>query len=136
VWNVSALPRIEDLTPERILAIQRIFLEVFSNAIRHAQAKTVSVFAMRVPGAVRIVIEDDGHGFDTDSPHGGTGLTNLQLRAQQAGGTLGIESRAGDGTRVTLTLPLPDDAEPDLPRKGQKDDYSPVRGISPDPATA
>ncbi|HEU4645337.1 MAG TPA: hypothetical protein VFS80_07215, partial [Burkholderiales bacterium] len=35
-WNVSALPRMENLTPERILAIQRIFLEVFSNAIRHS----------------------------------------------------------------------------------------------------
>jgi signal transduction histidine kinase len=136
VWNVSALPRMDDLTPERILAIQRIFLEVFSNAIRHAHAKTVSVFAMRVPGAVRIVIEDDGRGFDTGGAHHGTGLANLKLRAQQAGGMLAVESQAGDGTRVTLTLPLPEDAEPDLPKTGEKDDFSPVRGMSPKPVAA
>ena len=55
-WNVSELPRMDDLTPERILAIQRIVLETFSNAIRHSGARAVSVFTLRVPGAVRIVI--------------------------------------------------------------------------------
>ena len=64
-WNVSELPRMDDLTPERILAIQRIVLETFSNAIRHAGARSVAVYTLRVPGAVRIVIEDDGRGFDT-----------------------------------------------------------------------
>jgi signal transduction histidine kinase len=136
VWNVSALPRMDDLTPERILAIQRIFLEVFSNAIRHAQARTVSVFAMRVPGAVRIVIEDDGRGFDPGGSHGGTGLTNLQLRAQQAGGMLAVESRAGEGTRVSLTLPLPEDARPDPPTAGEAPEPYPDSGISPRPAQA
>ncbi len=136
LWNVSALPRMEDLTPERILAIQRIFLEVFSNAIRHAQARTVSVFAMRVPNAVRIVIEDDGRGFDLGAIRGGLGLNNLQLRARQAGGSLVVESRAGHGTRVTLTLPLPEDARPGLPKTGEAEAPYPIPGISPRPAQA
>jgi signal transduction histidine kinase len=129
-WNVSELPRMEDLTPERILAIQRIFLEAFSNAIRHSGARTVSVFTTRVPGAVRIVIEDDGRGFDADAPHAGTGLHNLQLRAVQAGGTLQVESKAGKGTRLTLSLPLGGDAPPEpLPNTGQKPEDYPVIGI-------
>jgi len=135
-WNVSELPRMDDLTPERILAIQRIFLEAFSNAIRHSQAKTVSVFALRMPGAVRIVIEDDGRGFDPAASRGGTGLSNLRMRSQQAGGTLTVESRAGEGTRVTLTLPLADEAEPKLPRTGEKEEFSPVPGIPPERAAA
>jgi signal transduction histidine kinase len=136
VWNVSALPRMENLTPERILAIQRLFLEVFSNAIRHSGARTVSVFTMRVPGAARIVIEDDGRGFDPAAAGPGAGLANLRLRAFQAGGTLAVESQVGKGTRVTLSLPLTEERTPDLPRMGEKDEFCPVRGISRKPATA
>jgi signal transduction histidine kinase len=136
-WNVSALPRMESLTPERILAIQRIFLEVFSNAIRHSGARKVSVFTMRVPGAVRIVIEDDGRGFDPGAGHAGRGLGNLQMRAVQAGGTLKIESQAGKGTRVTLSLPFDGEDTPEpLPDTGQKPEEYPVRGMAADPTTA
>jgi signal transduction histidine kinase len=136
-WNVSELPRMDDLTPERILAIQRIVLETFSNAIRHANARSVAVYTLRVPGAVRIVIEDDGCGFDSAVRRSGTGLANLQLRAAQAGGTLAVESQAGKGTRVTLTLPLAGEALPEpLPGSGQEDDAYPVRGISPGAASS
>jgi hypothetical protein len=136
-WNVSALPRMESLTPERILAIQRIFLEVFSNAIRHSGAHKVSVFTMRVPGAVRIVIEDDGRGFDPGAGHPGRGLGNLQMRAVQAGGTLQIESQAGKGTRVTLSLPFDGEDTPEpLPDTGQKPEEYPVQGMAADPTTA
>jgi signal transduction histidine kinase len=137
VWNVSELPPMEDLTPERILAIQRIFLEVFSNAIRHSLARTVSVFTLRVPGAVRIVIEDDGRGFDAAGEHAGTGLRNLRSRAAQAGGSLEVESQPGKGTRVTLSLPLEGGEGPSAPPAGvgrPAADY-PVQGMAPDPAS-
>jgi signal transduction histidine kinase len=137
VWNVSELPRMDDLTPERILAIQRIFLEAFSNAIRHSRARTVSVFTLRMPGAARVVIEDDGRGFDTAAGHSGTGLNNLQMRAVQAGGTLTVESKAGKGTRVTLSLPIHGEevSEP-IPNTGQKNAPYPIQGISPAPESA
>ena len=136
-WNVSELPRMDDLTPERILAIQRIFLETFSNAIRHSGARTVSVFTLRVPGAVRIVIEDDGRGFDPAAKSAGMGLANLQLRASQAGGTLAVESQPGKGTCVTLSLPLAGEGLPEsLPSSGQKTGEYPIRGISVDTASA
>lgn len=119
-WNVTELPRMEDLTPERILAIQRIFLEAFSNAIRHSGARNVSVFTMRMPGVVRIVMEDDGRGFDVAGTHAGLGLHNLQMRAHQAGGALQVESTTGKGTRVTLSLPLDGAPLPEpLPSSGQ-----------------
>jgi signal transduction histidine kinase len=137
VWNVSELPRMDDLTPERILAIQRIFLEAFSNALCHSGARTVSVFTMRVPGAIRIVIEDDGRGFDAGAPHAGTGLRNLQMRALQAGGTLQVESKAGKGTRVTLSLPLGGEEAPEpIPGTGQKTDDYPIHGIAADAASS
>jgi signal transduction histidine kinase len=129
VWNVSALPRMDNLTPERILAIQRIFLEVFSNAIRHAGARTVSVFSARVPGAVRIVIEDDGRGFDPAAHHAGTGLRNLRMRAMQAGGKLSVDSKTGGGTRVTFWLPLEGEDMPESPPYlGRTPKIAPFRG--------
>jgi signal transduction histidine kinase len=136
VWNVSALPRMDDLTPERILAIQRIFLEVFSNTLRHSGARTVAVSAMRLPGAVQIVIADDGQGFEEHAVHNGNGLANLKLRAAQAGGTLAVESGPGLGTRVTLTLPVPDGNTPALPGSGEKDSPYPIQGITPEPKSA
>jgi signal transduction histidine kinase len=107
VWNVGELPRIDDLTPARILAIQRVLLEVFSNAIKHAAASTLTVSTVRAPGVVSILIEDDGRGFDVaNAPMHGRGLENLRLRAGQAGGTIKVESTAERGTRVTLALPV------------------------------
>jgi len=137
LWNVSTLPRMDDLTPERILAIQRIFLEVFSNTIKHSGARTVAVSAARVPGAVRIVIADDGRGFEPAAVRNGNGLANLKLRAAQAGGTLLIDSGAGRGTRVTLLLPFRDEElPPGLPGTGEDKASYPVPGISPEPSSA
>ncbi len=108
VWNVGELPPIDDLTPARILAIQRILLEVLTNAIKHAAASTLTVSTERSPGEVKIRIEDDGRGFDAGNVAAhGRGLENLSLRATQAGGTISVESAAARGTRVTLALPVP-----------------------------
>jgi signal transduction histidine kinase len=136
LWNVSALPRMDDLTPERILAIQRIFLEVFSNALKHSGARSVAVSAARVPGAVQIVIADDGRGFDSAGVHAGNGLGNLRLRAKQAGGTLAIESAAGHGTRVSLSLPLAEAEPPDRPGSRSEEEPYPIQGMSPEPSRA
>jgi signal transduction histidine kinase len=131
LWNVSTLPRVENLTPERILAIQRIFLEVFSNTLKHAGARTVAVSAARLPGAVQIVIADDGRGFEEGEVRSGNGLANLKLRAAQAGGTLVLDSGPGVGTRVTLTLPFGEDQTPGLPGSGHNAAHYPIHGITP-----
>jgi signal transduction histidine kinase len=136
-WNVAALPRMDSLTPERVLAIQRVFFEAFSNAIRHSGARTVSVSTQRDANAVRIVIEDDGCGFDPAARNTGTGLGNLRQRAAQAGGTLIVESQPGKGTRVTLSLTLDGagTAEP-LPSTGQETRDYPVQGMAGERASA
>ena len=129
LWNVSELPRMGDLTPARVLAIQRLLLEVFTNAIKHAGAKTVAVFAARLPGVVHIVIEDDGRGFDPTEGGPGHGLRNIRLRAGQAGGSVTVETVQGKGTRVTLALPLDG-------RQPASEGAYPVQGIPPAPSSA
>jgi signal transduction histidine kinase len=104
-WRVGELPRLENLTPARNLAIQRILLELFTNVLKHSRARKVEVSTRADAGRASIVIVDDGRGFDPASRHDGRGLANLQERAREAGGVLLIESEPGKGTRATLALP-------------------------------
>ncbi|HET9735106.1 MAG TPA: ATP-binding protein [Burkholderiales bacterium] len=104
-WRVGELPRLDDLTPARNLAIQRILLELFTNVLKHSGARKVEVTTSAGAGKASIMIEDDGRGFVVGSPVNGHGLRNLQERACEAGGTLVIESEPGRGTRATLALP-------------------------------
>jgi signal transduction histidine kinase len=126
LWHVPDLPPIEGLTPRRILAIQRLLLEVFANAMKHSGAKTITVSASALPDGVQIAIEDDGRGFDAGSHNGGRGLGNLRLRAAQAGGALAIDSAVGAGTKVTIVLPIQD-----VTIGGQRSAAYPDLGMSP-----
>jgi two-component system sensor histidine kinase UhpB len=51
-------------------------------------------------------IKDDGKGFDLINERKGNGLNNMQKRAEQAGGTLIIESNPGGGTGISFSCPI------------------------------
>ena len=108
IWQVEELPQLADLTPEKILNIQRIILEVFTNILRHADAQTVTVSARAETDRNCIVIEitDDGHGFDLTIIEGGRGLQNMRKRASNIGIKLNVQSQPDKGTIVTLELPI------------------------------
>jgi len=95
------------------LALYRIFQEALKNVERHAQARNVSVRLKRMGAFVRLVIHDDGVGFDPDkSPlgrrrKGGLGLLGMRERAVCAGGTVTINSVRPTGTEVDVRVPLP-----------------------------
>jgi signal transduction histidine kinase len=82
--------------------------EALSNVGRHAQAETCRVSLLRVgpEGAARLEIDDDGVGLDPDTRGDGMGLGNLRDRVVALGGNLEIESGAGTGTTVRLTIPI------------------------------
>ncbi|MGH2656544.1 MAG: GAF domain-containing protein [Actinomycetota bacterium] len=93
------------LTPHAPHIIQFV-REAMSNAIRHADAQTISVELGPEDGALTLVVEDDGSGFDADAVSGGgRGLRNLRARAEAVGGRLDIESRSSQGTTVRLSVP-------------------------------
>jgi signal transduction histidine kinase len=80
--------------------------EALNNAIRHAAAAEVRL-SLEVAGPVlRVVIEDDGIGFDPSISTRGDGLANMRRRHGQCGGDCLIESTPGRGTRVVFTIPL------------------------------
>ena len=114
-WQVDEeLPTLDSLTPHRVLQIQRILLEAFTNVLRHAQATRVRVSARQQPGPVRqpddespclvLEIADNGIGMPGPAAAGGQGLANMRARAQAIGAQLDVTSVPGQGTCVRIAL--------------------------------
>jgi signal transduction histidine kinase len=62
---------------------------------------------MRVEGGrLVLTVVDDGVGFDPSIENEGQGLTSMKRRAHTLNGTLGITSRPGGGTVITLNIPI------------------------------
>lgn len=101
--------------PAVVLAAEvrrQVFLaakEALNNVLKHARANRVSMRLSTVPDEFRISIEDDGCGFNTDSPPkrsgGGNGLENMRERLRSIGGRLECDSQPGQGTRIVFTAP-------------------------------
>lgn len=89
------------------VALYRICQEALSNVFRHAGASSVTVRLVSTPEQVRLLIEDDGRGFDsTGIPKDRYGLTGMNERMKMLGGTVEVESNLERGTRVEATVPL------------------------------
>ena len=104
---------IERLPDDIELTIYRILQEALKNSEKHAGAHHVTVKLNTTNGIVRLVIADDGIGFD---PHrkpvrgkqkSGLGLVGMRERAAYVGGTLQIKSHHHDGTEIEVLIPLP-----------------------------
>lgn len=90
------------------LQLFRIIQEALSNARRHAAAGTIQVSFESVGRLARIMVRDDGCGFEAGLPtgHSGFGLDFMRERAEQLGGELQLQSKLGAGTCVIIRIPL------------------------------
>jgi two-component system NarL family sensor kinase len=82
----------------------RIAGEALTNVRRHANARTVDVALTGRGRNIRLMIADDGEGFDVRAPVEGFGIEGMRERARLVGGTLVLRSRKGRGTRVMVNL--------------------------------
>jgi signal transduction histidine kinase len=91
-------------------ALYRVAQEAFNNAARHARAKTVVLSLSLVPDRLRLSVADDGCGFEprqvARSGEGGLGLRGIRERLEPLGGTLDVRSAPGEGTVLSIELPL------------------------------
>ena len=87
-------------------AVYRIVQEALTNAVKHGHAEHARLEIREDETAIRISVEDDGVGFDPASPTDGFGLLGMRERAELFGGTLEIESAAGNGTAVRAVVPV------------------------------
>lgn len=103
------------LPEEKQVALFRIAQEAIWNALRHSGAETTEIVLDVGEGEARLSVADDGSGFDAnrcfdavlDPEH--YGLLCMRERAELIGGALAIESCVGQGTHVTVSVPLRSD---------------------------
>lgn len=89
----------------------RIVQESLTNCAKYAQAARVNVTLDREPNQLTVTVADNGQGFDVAKAMQASqtvtfGLTNMRERALLLQGALAVHSRPGDGTKVTLQLPI------------------------------
>jgi PAS domain S-box-containing protein len=96
--------------PTRILFF-RIVRELLNNVVKHAEAHRAQVIITRNGEFLRLIVEDDGVGFDISALASREfaptfGLFSIRERLKNLGGTLEIQPTLGQGTRVTVTVSL------------------------------
>lgn len=107
-WETQPLDDTLPLHPQDQLPVLRIVQESLTNALKHANAKTISLKASLTDTELDIRIEDDGRGFDVDAAKAqatGKGLNSLEKRARVLGGQLQISS-SERGSVIWLRVPL------------------------------
>jgi signal transduction histidine kinase len=98
------------LAPDTEAAAYRILQEALNNVAKHAKATECRVKLVRTQEMLRIMIEDNGTGFDPSAGRSpdrrGLGLVGIRERASHLKGSVAIDSAPGDGTRLVIELPV------------------------------
>jgi len=91
----------------------RAIQELLTNALRHSQATQVKVQVDMSENNVRVIVDDNGKGFDVETldEKSNLGLKVIRDRVEMLGGYLEVDSVSGQGTRVTFQLPAASNAE-------------------------
>ncbi|GAB4157710.1 MAG: hypothetical protein Tsb0033_09920 [Winogradskyella sp.] len=84
--------------------IYRIIQEAINNAVKYAEASSISVCISNDNDKMIINIKDDGKGFDEKSVKLGNGLNNMKKRAEDINAQINIQSVINEGTLIHLTL--------------------------------
>ena len=103
---VTAGPAVT-LEPQRSREVLRIAREALTNIVGHGQARTVRLGLLYEAGAVSLLVQDDGLGFDPKSGWQSDqfGLRAMTERAREVGATVDVDSLPGWGTRIRARFP-------------------------------
>jgi signal transduction histidine kinase len=114
--SISFAIRVQDIDgvfdKDAEIHVYRIVQEAVTNIVKHSAATEATVVIKKRTDAVSISIRDNGRGFDPakrSSPQHvlGYGLSGIAERVRILGGTVAIDSRPGEGSSVTVEVPLP-----------------------------
>lgn len=110
--ELDAAPGSERIPQALGTTVFRIVQEAVSNALRHAQAKSIRVSLGADAQALELVVEDDGVGFDPGAVQQRVkrgehlGLLGMTERVKNEGGTIALDARPGAGSRIEVRIPL------------------------------
>jgi signal transduction histidine kinase len=104
--TVAASLGAERLDSEIETVVYRVAQEAMTNAVKYARASHLEVFLEGTAADVRLIVSDDGEGFDIATVEGkGLGLMGMRERSELVGGKLSVRSEQGEGTTVELHVP-------------------------------
>lgn len=113
---ISFATRVEDIDglfeKDAEIHVYRIVQEAVTNVVKHSAATEATVVIKKRTGMISLSIRDNGRGFDpvklSSQPQKFSyGLTGIAERVRILGGTLNIESQPGEGSNLTVEIPLP-----------------------------
>jgi signal transduction histidine kinase len=110
--DIDQMEGMDELFPQETqINIYRTFQECLTNIGKYAQASRLSVSVTREGSQVSFMVADNGRGFKVhevlgDPTRRGLGLISMQERGRMMGGSLTIRSEEGNGTRITLIIPV------------------------------
>jgi len=95
------------LSPDVMLCVFRVVQEAMQNALKHSSATAISLRLSGASGSLSVTIADNGVGFVVDAAwRKGVGLSSISERIEEIGGAFEIRSSAGNGARLTATVPV------------------------------
>lgn len=107
--DVSAMVTGNDRRLEPYLEVMlfRAIQELLGNTVRHSQATQVKVMLDMGDDRIRVSVDDNGRGFDSEAVRQGNslGLNLIRERAEMIGGNFEIDSTVGKGTRISFSVP-------------------------------
>ncbi len=106
--NADIIGLEERIDPKQEITIYRIIQESLNNIIKHSKAKEFTVTIIEKNGNIKILISDDGIGFETSNTNyllPGLGLRSIKERVESYSGTFKIESKINSGTLLIIDIP-------------------------------
>lgn len=96
------------LSPDKVIILYRMAQEVLNNMLKHSQAQHAQILLRTTEKFITLALSDDGVGFDINDKQrkGGAGLINLTYRAGMINARLTMQSSPGNGSVVSIELPL------------------------------
>lgn len=91
---------------EKELVLFRIFQEAINNSLKHSQASSFHIYLEYKSDQFKMYLEDNGIGFDLKNKTYGSGLRNMQIRAEIIHAALKIKSDNLNGTSLDLSMPI------------------------------
>ncbi len=86
--------------------VYRVLQEAINNAVKYANPTQITIHFSQVDGKVKIIITDNGVGFDVENVTKGNGLLNMEKRIESIGGAYSLQTELGKGTTISIILSL------------------------------
>jgi signal transduction histidine kinase len=109
-WDAQLIVEMEpelEASLEQKVVLGRVMREAVTNAVKHGGARAVRLSGERKENTVRVVLQDDGTGFDPAAArrHDALGIDEMRNAVDSIGGAFRIESAPGQGTSVIVEVP-------------------------------